>query len=70
MAGDTIRLTVVINGQRNIDEGQTSSFLKTRRFRLLTRTPAIGSGDMNGDSEVNIVDVTILRRLLAGLPVN
>jgi len=32
--------------------------------------PAIGNGDMNGDHVVDILDTTILRRLIAGLPVN
>ncbi len=47
-----------------------SLFDDSFKITFRTTTPAIGSGDMNGDHSVNILDSTLLRRLLAGLPIN
>lgn len=69
-ARDTMRVTAQMNYAVSLQVGQTGAFLETLRYDLLTFPPAIGMGDLNGDSLVDQVDVTILRRTLAGLPVN
>jgi hypothetical protein len=42
----------------------------TFKITFRTTTPAIGNGDMNGDHLVNVLDSTLLRRQLAGFPIN
>lgn len=37
-------------------------------FRFRVPTPSVGMGDLNGDNNVDLLDSTLLRRSLAGLP--
>ena len=68
IAGDGVSFTLRIALTRLIDPGETGTFQDSFKLQLLVPPPAIGTGDINGDFLFDVVDVTILRRLLAGLP--
>lgn len=68
-AGDTIQLTLSISQGSDVPSGVIGGFESSYRIRFRTRQPTIGTGDINGDGSFNVVDVTILRRILAGDPV-
>jgi hypothetical protein len=65
LAGDTVHLPIVAHALVTNPGGAFSG-----SFRVAFRTAAItlGSGDVNGDGGVNVLDVTLLRRAIAGLP--
>jgi hypothetical protein len=45
----------------------TGAFATTAELRLRAPTPTIGTGDVNGDRFVDLLDSTLLRRRLAGV---
>ena len=67
--GDTITITWQIDDSVVLTSAATGSF--DRSYSLLFRTvaPTLGSGDVNGDGSVDILDVSLTRRALAGLPI-
>ena len=64
--GDSVQISLHLTGSWLI--AGLGAYSSSGEFRFQTATPTIGTGDMNGDSNVDILDSTILRRLLAGLP--
>jgi hypothetical protein len=69
VSSDTIRLSVWFSVGKRIDAGTLGSFLNSFELRFRTVAPMLGSGDVNGDGSVDILDVSLMRRALAGLPV-
>jgi len=68
-AGDTVRLHLEIFVSLSL-QSSLGSFDDSFTVTVKSSAPAIGNGDMNGDHAVDILDATILRRQIAGLPVN
>jgi hypothetical protein len=67
-AGDTIRLEFTIWPNAASAVQQPGSFAGSFGVRLRASAPTIGTADVNGDSVVDVLDVTLIRRGLAGLP--
>jgi hypothetical protein len=67
--GDTIRVPEFNVGASAGSVGQqTGPFSGSFSVRFRTSAPTLGTGDVNGDSTVDVLDVTLIRRGLAGLP--
>jgi hypothetical protein len=67
IAGDTVRLPLLLSLEFQYS-GSADGFLDSINVELRTAPPTLGSGDVNGDRKVDLLDVTFLRRRLAGLP--
>lgn len=66
-AGDRVVVSLVVDVRIELTSA-LGSFDDTVTLSLLSLTSAMGSGDLDGNGAVNIVDSTILRQRLAGFP--
>ncbi len=67
LAGDTVQIPLQLYIQLAHDAGTGS--VDASVPVLFTVTPTtIGNGDVNGDSLVNVLDTTLIRRAIAGFP--
>jgi hypothetical protein len=68
-SGDTLRITrfVISSSTESIGQ-QVGTWSASFSIRFRTSAVTIGTGDVNGDGLVDVLDVTLIRRALAGLP--
>ena len=66
-APDTITLVFGLRSSPRILSPALGSYSQSHELQFAVPLPNLGSGDLNGDGVVDIVDSTLLRRSLAGL---
>ena len=67
LAGDTVRIPLQLYIQLAHDPG-TGAVTASVPVSFSATPVTIGNGDVNGDSLVNVLDTTLIRRAIAGFP--
>lgn len=65
---DTVRLEFTIWPNATSSGQNPGSFAGNFSVRFRASAPTLGTADVNGDGAVDVLDVTLIRRGLAGLP--
>ena len=68
-AGENLRIHFQFWPSNEAAAATNGSFSYTLRFRALVPPLEAGAADVNGDGAVDVLDVAVLRRVIAGLPV-